>query len=222
MTMLALKQIEKTYAQGAERLHVLAGLDVSLQAGEVVALVGQSGSGKTTLLHIAGLLDVPDKGEVVIAGINAEKANDAKRTELRRHHIGFVYQFHHLLPEFSALENVAVPQIIAGIAKKTALQKAEGLLRSLGLGERLQHRPSQLSGGEQQRVAIARALANSPSLLLADEPTGNLDPESAEQVFALLMQQARTHHLAVLVATHNLELAGRMDRIVRLHKGTLQ
>lgn len=221
MAILNLKNIHRTYTQGEKSLDVLSGLDLAIAEGEVVALVGPSGSGKTTLLQIAGLLDNPTSGEVVIAGKTLVKANDSERTMMRRAHIGFVYQFHHLLPEFSALENVMLPQMVAGVSRKQAQDIAVELLESLGLQERLNHRPAKLSGGECQRVAIARALANKPALLLADEPTGNLDPETAEQVFLTFMRQAKERKLAVLVATHNMEIAGRMDRIVRLQAGRL-
>ncbi len=214
--VLDLKYITRTYSQGENRITPLSGFSLTIQKGECVALVGPSGSGKTTLLQIAGLLDNPTSGEVTVAGRNMSKAADADRTEARKSHIGFVYQFHHLLPEFSALENVTLPQMIAGISRKQAEEKSNELLASLGLAPRANHRPAKLSGGECQRVAIARALANNPSLLLADEPTGNLDPHTAEQVFALLLEQVKKRGLAALIATHNMELARRMDRVVAL------
>lgn len=219
--VLSLKTITRTYHQGDNDLHVLSGLNLELAAGEVVALVGPSGSGKSTLLQIAGLLDNPTSGAVFINGRDMSTADDAERTMARRGAIGFVYQFHHLLPEFTALENVVLPQLIQGASRAAAQEKALALLASVGLSSRVTHRPAKLSGGEQQRVAIARALANTPQLLLADEPTGNLDPETAESVFALFLQQAREHGVAALIATHNPELAKRMDRTVKLEGGRL-
>jgi lipoprotein-releasing system ATP-binding protein len=213
---LVLEQVTRIYEQGERRLTVLHNFDLDIRKGEVVALVGPSGSGKTTLLQVAGLLDTPDSGEVRIASRIMSSASDIERTLARRRHIGFVYQFHHLLPEFSALENVMLPQMIAGVDTAAAKKKAHGLLAELGLTDRESHRPAKLSGGEQQRVAIARALANDPQLLLADEPTGNLDPLTAELVFGMLMRMVREKQVAMLVATHNLELAKRMDRIVSL------
>jgi lipoprotein-releasing system ATP-binding protein len=218
---LSLVRVGRAFKQAQGRLEVLKGADLTLMPGEMVALIGPSGAGKSTLLHIAGLLEKPDAGEVIIAGQSCGGVNDDARTRLRRHHIGFVYQYHHLLPEFSALENVVVPQIIAGISKDEARARARELLGVLGLAARESHRPGKLSGGEQQRVAIARALANAPSLLLADEPTGNLDPETAADVFAMLLKLARSAGLALLIATHNTELAARMDRTVRLQNGVL-
>lgn len=218
---LALKGIERTFRQGKSRLEVLRGINLDLQEGEIVALVGPSGSGKSTLLQIAGLLEQPDKGDVVISGESCIGLSDDKRTSMRRHHLGFVYQYHHLLPEFTALENIAVPMIIAGISRKEARERAGEMLNWLGLKERATHRPARLSGGEQQRVAIGRALANAPNLLLADEPTGNLDPHTADDVFGVLMRLARGAGLAALIATHNPDLASRMDRIVSLEDGHL-
>ena len=220
-SILTLANITRTYKQAGKKLTVLHNLNLEVKAGEVVALVGQSGSGKTTLLQIAGLLDNPSSGTVTICGVDASKANDKKRTLLRQKYLGFVYQFHHLLPEFSASENVVLPQMIAGVGRAEAEKKAAELLTELGLSKRLTHRPARLSGGEQQRVAIARALANSPSLILADEPTGNLDPTTAAEVFAMFMRLAHERGQAMLVATHNLELAAKMDRIVHLQNGTL-
>ncbi len=219
--VLKLDAITRTFVQGRGVLEVLKGVDLQINSGEVVALVGPSGAGKSTLLHIAGLLEAPDSGEITISGQTGSDLNDDARTRLRRHNIGFVYQYHHLLPEFSALENIVVPQIIAGLGKREAATRAAELLGVLGLTERATHRPGQLSGGEQQRVAIARALANAPRLMLADEPTGNLDPETAADVFSVLLRLARGAGLALLIATHNADLAARMDRIVRLENGLL-
>jgi lipoprotein-releasing system ATP-binding protein len=194
---------------------------LQVSAGEVVALVAPSGAGKSTLLHIAGLLDMPDAGLVVIAGQDMTGRSDRKRTETRRDKIGFVYQFHHLLPEFSAVENVTLPQLANGVGQKAAQSRAMELLASVGVQDRADHRPAALSGGEQQRVAFCRALANQPQILLADEPTGNLDPETSDRVFAALMGLARDTGLSALIATHNMDLAARMDRIVRLESGGL-
>lgn len=217
-TVLSLQDISRRYTQGGQSLQVLDAFNLDIRAGEMVALVGQSGSGKTTLLQIAGLLDTPSSGMIKIAGKPMDTASDKTRTLARNQHISFVYQFHHLLPEFSALENVVLPQLIAGIAEQKARQKALELLDDLGLAGRVHHRPAKLSGGEQQRVAIARALANDPELLLADEPTGNLDPDTSEAVFAMLLRIVKEKQLAMLVATHNMELAERMDKIIRLGK----
>ncbi len=220
--VLHLDDVRRTFTQASgNRLEILRGIDLEIRRGEVVALVGPSGAGKSTLLHIVGLLEKPDDGVIRINGETCGKLDDGARTLLRRHQIGFVYQYHHLLPEFTALENVAIPQIIAGVPKKKARQRARGLLAQLGLAERETHRPARLSGGEQQRVAIARALANEPGLLLADEPTGNLDPHTAGDVFAMLLDISRRVGLAALVATHNPDLAKRMDRTVRLQDGHL-
>jgi len=199
----------------------LRGASLTVAAGEIVALVGPSGSGKSTLLHLAGLLEKPDAGEVFVAGEPCGALTDQRQTDLRSKHLGFVYQHHHLLPEFSAVENVVMPQMIAGVERLDAEARAKLLLDSLGLGERYEHRPGMLSGGEQQRVAIARALANKPALLLADEPTGNLDPHTADGVFDALLTLSRDHGLAALVATHNPDLAQRMDRVVCLEEGVL-
>lgn len=218
---LHLDGVGKSFRQAGRELPVLQGLDLDLRPGEMVALLGPSGSGKSTLLHICGLLERPDRGVISIAGTEAQTLGDRERTRLRREQIGFVYQYHHLLPEFSALENLVVPQMIAGLSKREARSRALKLLEMVGLTERTTHRPASLSGGEQQRVAIARALVNSPRLLLADEPTGNLDPHTADSVFALLVDLVRSAQLAALVATHNYELAARMDRIVRLDEGHL-
>jgi lipoprotein-releasing system ATP-binding protein len=218
---LALEGIERVFRQGGARLEVLRGASLDLAEGETVALVGPSGSGKSTLLHIAGLLERPDGGEVRVAGEPCGALSDQRRTALRRTHLGFVYQFHHLLPEFSALENVVLPQMIAGLAKAEARSRALELLQLVGLGERVSHRPARLSGGEQQRVAIARALANAPRVLLADEPTGNLDEDTAAGVFDLLVRIVRGAGLAALIATHNTALAKRMDRVLALHGGRI-
>jgi lipoprotein-releasing system ATP-binding protein len=219
---LELRGVHKIFRQGGVELHVLDGIDFALLPGEIVALVGPSGAGKSTLLHVAGLLERPDAGAVMVAGRDCGGLGDGERTLLRRRALGFVYQFHHLLPEFSALENVMLPQMIAGIARGAARDKAATLLERVGLGERLGHRPARLSGGEQQRVAIVRALANDPQILLADEPTGNLDHTTAESVMATLLEIVRGSGLAALLATHNLDLAHRLDRIVALEDGHLQ
>ncbi|NQV48284.1 MAG: ABC transporter ATP-binding protein [Rhodospirillaceae bacterium] len=218
---LNLNSIERTFRQGRNRLEVLRGVDLDLKAGEIVALVGPSGSGKSTLLQIAGLLEKADAGEITVSGHAGTSLNDDGRTMLRRHNIGFVYQYHHLLPEFSAVENIAIPQIIAGRGRAEAKDRATEMLEWLGLTDRASHRPARLSGGEQQRVAIGRALINAPKLLLADEPTGNLDPHTADAVFDMLMKLVRGAGLAALVATHNPALAARMDRTVTLDEGRL-
>ena len=220
--VLQLKSIRRDYTEGAGTLHVLADINLSVRAGELLALVGPSGSGKSTLLQIAGLLDTPQAGEIIINGTAAHAASDARRTQLRNRHIGFIYQFHHLLPELTALENAMLPQRIAGASAKAARARAEGLLTRLGLAERLTHLPSQLSGGEQQRVAIARALANHPQLVLADEPTGNLDETTSEKVCALLLEIAREEKIAAIIATHNLTLAKRLHRAVTLRAGKVE
>jgi lipoprotein-releasing system ATP-binding protein len=213
---LVLARVERRYRQGSGFLDILRGADLTVGAGEVVALVAPSGTGKSTLLHVAGLLEKPDGGEVFIGGQPTAAMEDAGRTRLRREEIGFVYQSHHLLPEFSAIENVVMPQLIRGLGKDEARSRGRELLEFLGLGERLDHRPAELSGGEQQRVAIARAVANAPRLLLADEPTGNLDPQTAGHVFTTLVAIVRASGLAALIATHNMELAARMDRRVTI------
>lgn len=220
--VLSMRQITRQFEQAGSVLNVLNGIALEIQPGEVVALVGPSGSGKTTLLQIAGLLDTPTSGDIFIGDKNMSKASDKKRTLMRRGNIGFIYQFHHLLAEFSALENVIMPQMISGKNEDEAKNKAADLLASLGLESRFSHRPAKLSGGEQQRVAIARALANNPQLLLADEPTGNLDSNTAEEVFAMLLKLAKEQNTGALIATHNLDLAKRMDRIVCLEEGTLR
>lgn len=221
-TALELQNITRHFTQAGEKLDVLRGANLVLKRGEIVALVGPSGSGKTTLLQITGLLDQPSSGKVIINGSEVESHKEGIRTERRLKDLGFVYQFHHLLPEFSAEENVMLPQMVAGVSKADAKKKAHALLSDLGLGHRLTHRPAQLSGGEQQRVAIARALANDPAVILADEPTGNLDPHTAEQVFAMLLKTAREKGVAALIATHNHELASRMDRTVLMEDGVLK
>jgi lipoprotein-releasing system ATP-binding protein len=219
---LELKGISKAYNRGsASQVDVLRGLDLSLNPGEVVALVAPSGAGKSTLLHIAGLLDTPDAGSLSIAGQEVIGLGEGSRTRLRRRDIGFVYQFHHLLPEFSAAENIILPQLANGASQKQAMVRAKELLELVGLSARSAHRPAELSGGEQQRVAFCRALANQPSILLADEPTGNLDPGTSDQVFEVLMNLVRSSNLAALIATHNLELAARMDRVLRLENGVV-
>ena len=219
--VVELKQLTRSFEQGGERIDVLRGVDLAIRPGEIVALLGPSGSGKSTLLQAVGLLEGGFGGEIVIAGHSAEKSNSRARTLLRRDHLGFVYQFHHLLPDFDARENVVLPQLVAGRPHVEAEARAEQLLIALGLGHRLDHRPSQLSGGEQQRVAVARGLANKPDLVLADEPTGNLDEATADKVLAEFLGLVRGEGSAALIATHNERLAQRMDRVVRLHDGVL-
>ena len=216
---LELRGVVRTFRGGAGELRVLRGADLALRAGEIVALVAPSGTGKSTLLHLAGLLEKPDGGRVLVGGRDAGALGDAERTAIRRDGIGFVYQFHHLLGEFSALENVLLPLMIAGKPRQAAEQRARGLLESFGLGARMEHPPGKLSGGEQQRVAIARAMANAPRVLLADEPTGNLDVGTAASVFEELLRTVRAQGVAALLATHNPELAARMDRTVTLREG---
>lgn len=221
--VLDLSGIEKTFRKGTPgEVKVLRGLDLQVAPGEVVALVAPSGAGKSTLLHIAGLLDTADAGSVRIAGQDLSGKSDRRRTETRRRDIGFVYQFHHLLPEFTALENITLPQLANGIAPAEAEAQARALMARVGLEHRTDHRPATLSGGEQQRVAFCRALANQPKLLLADEPTGNLDPATSDQVFGALMELVSQTGLSALIATHNLELAARMDRMLRLEDGVLR
>ncbi|PQV59149.1 lipoprotein-releasing system ATP-binding protein [Defluviimonas denitrificans] len=221
-TVLELRGIAKVYLKGQPgEVRVLDALDLALAPGEVAGLVAPSGAGKSTLLHIAGLLDRADAGQVLISGREATGLPDGERTALRRTEVGFIYQFHHLLPEFTALENVVLPQLAAGVGRATAEARARALLGQVGVAARADHRPAALSGGEQQRVAFCRALANGPRLLLADEPTGNLDPATADQVFHVLMQLVRETGLSALIATHNLEIAGRMDRVLRLENGRL-
>lgn len=217
---LRLEGVEKAYNRGKPgEVIVLRGVDLTIAAGEVVALVAPSGAGKSTLLHIAGLLDAPDSGRVLIGGQDYTGQSDRQRTAARRDRVGFVYQFHHLLPEFSALENVVLPQLANGTGRAEAEARALRLLQAVGVDDRAEHRPAALSGGQQQRVAFCRGLANAPDLLLADEPTGNLDPATSDQVFGALMALVRDTGMSALIATHNMELAGRMDRIVRLQAG---
>ena len=219
--VVELKRLTRSFEQGGERIDVLRGVDLAIRPGEIVALLGPSGSGKSTLLQAVGLLEGGFGGEIVIAGHSAEKSNSRARTALRRDHLGFVYQFHHLLPDFDALENVVLPQLVAGTPRAEAEARAQELLVALGLGHRLDHRPSQLSGGEQQRVAVARGLANKPDLVLADEPTGNLDEVTSDRVLAEFLSLVRGEGSAALIATHNERLAQKMDRVVRLHEGLL-
>ncbi len=218
---LELRDIVRTFQQAASRLEVLRGANLRVERGEIVALVGPSGAGKSTLLQIAGLLEKPDSGQVMIDGKDAGSLSDDVRTRLRRERLGFVYQYHHLLPEFSALENIMLPQMVARLPKHEARRRATDLLAMMGLEERADHRPARLSGGEQQRVAIARAMANVPAVLLADEPTGNLDPHTADGVFEQLISLVHATGLAALIATHNLDLAARMDRVLELEEGVL-
>lgn len=218
---LELKNMQRSFKQGGQKLDVLKGIDLTIEKGEVVALIGPSGAGKSTLLQIAGLLDQPTKGEIYLDGNRCSKLGDSMRTSLRRDYLGFVYQYHNLLPDFDAVENVMMPLLIAGIKPQMARERAEKLLKRLGLAKRISHRPAELSGGEQQRVAIARALANAPKLLLADEPTGNLDPKTSAVVFSELISIVKETGLSALIATHNLELARQMDRIVTLQDGRL-
>lgn len=219
--VLYLQGIARRYRQGDSALEILNGADLGAWLGQSIALVAPSGSGKSTLLHIAGLLEHPDAGEVYIDGVATSTLSDVERTRIRRTEIGFVYQAHHLLPEFSALENVVLPQMICGLSLREAEKRGSELLSYLGLKERLTHRPTELSGGEQQRVALARAVANAPRILLADEPTGNLDPHTAEHVFGALTQLVHASGLAAIIATHNLDLAARMDRRVTLQEGQI-
>jgi lipoprotein-releasing system ATP-binding protein len=217
--ILFLHAVDRRYRQGAATLEILKSAELAVWPGQSVALVAPSGAGKSTLLHIAGLLEHPDAGEVYIDQVATSRMSDAARTQIRRNDIGFIYQAHHLLPEFSALENVILPQMIRGLARKEAVKRATELLSYLGLKDRLEHRPAELSGGEQQRVAIARAVSNAPRILLADEPTGNLDPRTSDQVFGALSQLVRASGLAAIIATHNRDIAARMDRRVTLKDG---
>jgi lipoprotein-releasing system ATP-binding protein len=219
--VLKLDGLKRSFRQGTREITVLGGAGIEIYPGQAVALVGPSGAGKSTLLHIAGLLEHADSGQVYINGKNCTGLDDDARTRVRRAEMGFIYQFHQLLPEFSALENVVIPQMIMGRRRKHAEVRARELLTSMGLAERLEHRPAQLSGGEQQRTAICRALANAPKLILADEPTGNLDPDTSEFVFHELIELIRGQGVAALIATHNLDLAARMDRVVRMEHGHL-
>ena len=218
---LEMRDIRMSFRQGRELLHILKGIDLELRPGEITALVGPSGSGKSTLLHIAGLLEKPTGGQVLVGGREATGLPDRERTRIRRQELGFVYQFHHLLPEFTALENIILPQLIEGVDKATARQKALRLLDKMGLTDRASHRPAELSGGEQQRVAIMRSLANDPNVLLADEPTGNLDDTTSGNVMAELLRLTRDRGVAALIATHNREVAYRMDRVLTLRDGRL-
>ena len=220
--VVRLTGLTRSFEQGGERIDVLRGVDLEIMPGEIVALLGPSGTGKSTMLQAVGLLEGGFGGRIEIAGVDATDLPSGDRTALRRNHLGFVYQFHHLLPDFSAEENVMLPQLVAGTPRGEALARARELLGSLGLDHRLTHRPSQLSGGEQQRVAVARALANRPQLVLADEPTGNLDEITSDKVLAQFLELVRGHGSAALVATHNERLARRMDRVVRLHEGVLE
>ena len=219
--VLSLKKVERSFRQGRQNLKILRDISLSVRAGEIVALVGPSGAGKSTVLHMSGLLESPDAGSITICGEACANLADDERTSVRRRHLGFVYQHHHLLPEFTALENIVIPQIIAGHHNSDAQDRAREILTWLGLAERETHRPARLSGGEQQRVAIGRAIATGPNLLLADEPTGNLDPQTADEVFDMLLRLARGANLAAVIATHNPGLASRMDRIARLEDGHL-
>ncbi|NBB26397.1 ATP-binding cassette domain-containing protein [Porphyrobacter sp. SLTP] len=219
--IVSLRGLKRAFEQGGQRIEVLRGIDLDIMPGEIVALLGPSGSGKSTMLQAVGLLEGGFEGSISVAGERAEDLASDQRTRLRREHLGFVYQFHHLLPDFNARENVVMPQMILGVARPEAEARADSLLTSLGLGQRLTHRPSQLSGGEQQRVAVARALANRPTLVLADEPTGNLDEVTADNVLAEFLALVRGEGSAALVATHNERLAAKMDRVVRLKEGVL-
>jgi len=220
--VLQTRNLRRSFTQGEATIHVLRGIELTVEPGEIVALLGPSGSGKSTLLQAVGLLEGGFEGEIRIAGMEVAQVNAATRTQIRRDYMGFIYQFHHLLPDFNALENVVLPQMVRGGHRRDADARATELLSALGLGARLTHRPSQLSGGEQQRVAVARALANRPALVLADEPTGNLDEATADIVFAEFLRLVRGQGSSALVATHNERLAARMDRVVRLHEGVLQ
>ena len=219
--VLELRNLSRSFKQGSQMLQVLRNVELEIEKGEAVALIGPSGAGKSTLLQIAGLLEKPTKGDVYLDGQNCSKLGDTMRTMLRRDYLGFVYQYHNLLADFDAVENVMIPQLIAGVKVREAENRAKWLLNKMGLGKRFRHRPAEMSGGEQQRVAIARALANTPKLLLADEPTGNLDPKTAEIVFSELISIVKETHLSALIATHNFELADRMDRKVKLEDGRL-
>jgi len=216
---LELAGITRVFSEGDRQLEILKGANLRIEAGEMVALVAPSGTGKSTLLHIAGLLERPDDGDVFVGPVNCTELSDERRTAIRRNDIGFVYQFHHLLPEFTAQENIMMPQMIRGLPKKVAAERADELLNYMRIGERGKHRPSELSGGEQQRVAVARAVANAPRILLLDEPTGNLDPKTANYVFEALAALVRASGVATLFATHNLDLAGQMDRAITLQDG---
>ncbi|MBV1887488.1 MAG: ABC transporter ATP-binding protein [Parvibaculaceae bacterium] len=220
--VLVFEAVRRTYPEGDQELVVFDDLSTTIYGGQMVALVGPSGSGKSSLLHIAGLLETPTSGQVIINGRESSNLKDKETTEIRRYDIGFVYQFHNLLAEFTALENVALPQLITGKSKAASNERAADLLERFGLADRMTHRPAELSGGEQQRVAIARALANKPKLLLADEPTGNLDPKTSDSVFEALLEVTRSENVAALIATHNLHLAGKMDRLLLIQNGKLR
>ena len=220
-TVLELQKLNRSFKQGNEELHILKEANLTIKAGEIVALVGPSGAGKSTLLQTAGLLEKPDSGQIFVNGVDTSSMKDDEKTRLRRFHYGFVYQYHHLLPEFSASENIIIPQMITGKSRTNARVRADELLAAVSLSKRGEHRPAELSGGEQQRIAIARALANKPKLLLADEPTGNLDPTTSDHVFGLLLNEVRKEGLAALIATHNPTLAARMDRVIKLEDGFL-
>lgn len=218
-TVLKLSDIKKDFTQAGQKIPVIKGVNIEIKKGELVALIGPSGSGKTTLLQIAGLLDAPTSGQIFINDFDASKSNDEVRTNLRKNHIGFVYQFHHLLPEFSALENAALPLLVQGKNWNDALLEGKNILKEVGLEDRLDHKPSQLSGGQQQRVALARAIISRPNLILADEPTGNLDATAAEKVFEILCNLVKVHEVGCLVVTHNAELAKKANRIITLRDG---
>lgn len=220
-SVVSLRGVVRSFHQGPREIHVLQGAFAEIYPGQAVALVGPSGAGKSSLLHLIGLLERPDDGSIIIAGKDVADMTDLERTRIRRSHIGFVYQFHQLLPEFTAIENIVVPQLIAGLNRTEAEERASQLLSMMGLTERADHRPAELSGGEQQRVAIARAVANNPSILLADEPTGSLDPNTGDRVFDRLVQLVRSTGLAAVIATHNMELASRMDRVLKMENGQL-
>jgi lipoprotein-releasing system ATP-binding protein len=221
MSALKLINVTKKFSQAAQTFEVIKGANLEIEKGELVALIGPSGSGKTTLLQIAGLLDCASSGQVLVNNIDATKADDEKRTKIRKDHIGFVYQFHHLLPEFSALENVALPLLIKDKSKKEAFEEAAQILAAVGLEDRFNHKPAQLSGGQQQRVAIARAVISKPSLILADEPTGNLDSTISEKIFDILQDLVKSHQIGCLMVTHNLELAKKADRIISIRDGLI-
>lgn len=221
LTVLKLANVIKFFSQADQKIEVIKGANLEVKKGELVALIGPSGSGKTTLLQIAGLLDVANSGQILINNIDASKADDKTRTEIRKNHIGFVYQFHHLLPEFSALENVAMPLLIQGKSRDVAFAAATKILEEVGLADRLNHKPAELSGGQQQRVALARAVVTKPSLILADEPTGNLDSEFAEKIFTLLQSLVKNYEIGCLVVTHNLELTKKADRVVSILDGVI-
>ncbi|PZP56411.1 MAG: ABC transporter [Micavibrio aeruginosavorus] len=220
--LLETQNLGKTYHQGDEDLRILHDINLQINSGEIVALVGSSGAGKSTLLQMIGLLDKPTTGKIFVSGHDVSDLNDDKRTRLRRNYLGFVYQFHYLQPEFSALENVVIPQMIKEVPKKEAEEKGRQMLDEMGLSHRYNHRPARLSGGEQQRVAIARALANDPKILMADEPTGNLDPKTSDEVFEMLIKRTREKGIGAIIATHNMELAKRMDRILEIKGGELK